>query len=301
MKEVNLYRIKQYLWQDQKIRTRIERDYFIEKNLSFEEFSDSVISSLNQPVKSIFRRVSNEEFFEAVVKALGSNSRRWNLFSAQEPELKKLLYNYDPGKVYINWSEELAAEIKFFFPGQTRSNDVNAIFQWSKKLTYLKDFYQSHIMYLVFYLLEKSKSNITLNDEHIFLLVCAFCSAPSNKLNFLEENYKAADYKFHGMSYTLSSELLRNLGWNGFKPDRHIKRLFNYWYRGKSQKIELEKIRFKEFLCSQQKPLDEFINYSLIGYNITPDGFTYSEVDNLLWMFGSYVVKIGKEADFPID
>jgi hypothetical protein len=53
-------------------------------------------------------------------------------------------------------------------------------------------------------------------------------------------------------------------------------------------------------LNSRKKDLNDFIKYSLIGHQITPNHLKYSEIDNLIWAFGAYVAKKGKESDFPM-
>ncbi|EFU43861.1 hypothetical protein PVOR_01580 [Paenibacillus vortex V453] len=301
MDKLNVTRITQYLWEDPHIRKKIETDYSLEPSISAEDFSKSIILALKQPVRSIFRDVSNKDVFEAATRALGSNSRQWGTFSAREHELRELLEDYDPLKVYDKWNPEFENEVKTFFPGQTRKNDVTAVFQWSQKLTLLEDFYQNYIIRLASAFLNKTKDDaINLSDEQLLLLICGFCANPPKDSTLLGMFYNPKHYKFMGMGYILSSEFLRNLGWNGFKPDRHIKRLFGFWYNPKSEDEYSDIGLFQQLLHSQRKELNEFIQYSLIGHNITPSSMTYSEMDNLLWAFGSYIAKKGKEADFPI-
>lgn len=293
--------IIQYLWNDPNIRKKIEADYNLGVTVSSQAFSQSLIQALKQPVKSIFRDVSNKEVFEAATKALGSNSRQWGSFSAKEHELRKLLEDYDPLKVYGKWNSEYENEVKAFFPGQTRKNDVTAVYQWSQKLTLLDNYYQNYIIKLSdAFLKNAQEKDIRISDEQLLLLVCGFCANPPAHSSLLNTVYASNDFKFFGMGYILSSEFLRNLGWNGFKPDRHIKRLFDYWYASYKTFPPEETYFYNEMLNSRKKDLNDFIKYSLIGHKITPHHLKYSEMDNLLWAFGSYVAKKGKESSFPI-
>ncbi|MEY8743905.1 hypothetical protein AB9M62_31575 [Bacillales bacterium AN1005] len=301
MDKLNIKRITQHLWEDPHIRKKLEIEYNLGKSFSSDEFSKSIIQALKQPVQNIFREVSNNEVFEAATKALGSNSRQWGKFSAKEHELRELLENYDPLKVYAKWNFHFENEVKNYFPGQTRKNDVTAVFQWSQKLTHIENFYQNYIMKLASAFLKKAQDiEISLSNEQLLLLVCGFCANPPKKTTLLSMHYDSNCYKFFGMGYILSSEFLRNLGWNGFKPDRHIKRLFDLWYNSET-KSDYSDIRlYHQLLYSKRKELNEFILYSQIGHSITPTNMTYSEVDNLLWAFGAYVAKKGKEAHFSV-
>lgn len=301
MDKIDTTKIVHYLWNDPGTRKRIEAEHNLGTTSSADEFSRSIIQALKQPVKSIFREVTNREVFEAAVKALGSNSRQWSAFLSKEHELRELLEDYDPLKVYAKWNSEFENEVITFFPGQTRRNDVTAVYQWSKKLALLENYYKNYIIKLsnafIGIVPEKEKQ---ISSEQLLLLICGFCANPPANSPLLNSFYSSNEFKFFGMGYILSSEFLRNLGWNGFKPDRHIKRLFDYWYTSDAS-LPLEETRlYNIMLNSQKKDLNDFIKYSLIGHKITPQTLKYSEMDNLLWAFGSYLAKKGKEANFPI-
>lgn len=301
MDQLNIIRIIQHLWSNPAIRLKIEADYSLVPFTSSDTFATNLTQALKQPVRDIYREVSNNEVFEAAVKALGSNSRQWGTFSSKEDQLKDLLEGYNPIKVSQKWNDNYEEQIKDFFPGQTRKNDVTAVFQWSKKLTQLENFYERCILDISNAFSNRaSQRGVGLTKEQLLLLVCGFSANPSNSSIIKLTKFVSSDYKFYGMGYILASEFLRNLGWNGFKPDRHIKRLFDHWYSSNEEFQQIEISLYTELLSSRKKDLIEFVRYSLMGHKITPKNLTYSEMDNLLWAFGSYVAKKGKENQFPI-
>lgn len=302
MESINEQQLIQYFWSNPSIRKKIQSEYNLNQEVkSSNRFSEELILALKQPVRDVFRNVSNIEVFEAAVKSLGSNSRHWGTFSSREKDLKELLESYNPIKVYTKWDSVFENQVKSFFPGQTRKNDVTAVFQWSKKLANAENFYKNYILKLSsIFLTKASERGMKINVEKIMLLICGFCANPPQNTFLVTTNYVPTDYKFFGMGYILSSEFLRNLGWNGFKPDRHIKRLFDYWYDTDVIFQQTDIHFYNEMLNSRKKDLNDFIKYSLIGHQITPNHLKYSEIDNLIWAFGAYVAKKGKESDFPM-
>jgi thermostable 8-oxoguanine DNA glycosylase len=304
--QISLEKIKSLLFENPEIRKKIERDYnFYKTPENIDEFSSLLISSLNQPVKDIYRDITNSELFEAAVKSLGSNSRAWSVFISSEPELREVLFHYNPAKVYEN-RMTLKRTLRDYFPGQTCTNDVRAILLWAEKLTRIENYYSRYIKEIVksFESLHKHLYNEVINKELLFICVAGFFANPPSKwigekfLSNINLKEEYSNLKFEGMGYPLTSEFLRNLGWNGFKPDRHIKRLFQYWFDCDNFISQQEINRCFELIGRKNKDLGEFIKYSLIGYKISPQNIYYSEVDNFIWALGAYVIKKGKENNY---
>lgn len=103
--------------------------------------------------------------------------------------------------------------------------------------------------------------------------------------------------KAPGMRPVLASEFLRNLGWNGFKPDRHVQRLLSRW----CPEFVAEQDGRVDELCgilgTQAKDVRGFLRFSLAGIGLAPPDWLLSHVDNLVWALGAYVEKKGKESD----
>jgi hypothetical protein len=304
MNYVDIAGMKKALWETKKVREKIAKDYqFGETPRDQEHFASMLLGSLKQEVKAVDRPVGNQEVFEAAVRALGSNSRAWSMFISKEHELREVLENYDPVRVMKKDLAALTDTIKTYFPGQTSSNDAQAVIMWAKKLVTYDSFYNDVILKVTEALREKYKQAVpgdVLSDEDLLIFICGFFAKPSPKLlNEYGMNLgPIEDIKFNGMGYVLASEFMRNLGWNGFKPDRHIKRLLTYWFGHKIVNGEKMAI-LEDLLGSKNKELREFILFSLLGQQVSPKGMKYSEVDNLIWATGAYLIKKGKEAEFP--
>jgi len=99
------------------------------------------------------------------------------------------------------------------------------------------------------------------------------------------------------MRYVLASEFLRNLRWEGFKPDRHIQRLFDRWCPQGAAQVKPEVERLQRLIGRKTKDLGSYLTYSLVGISLSPADATLSKVDNLVWLLGAYVEKKGMESD----
>jgi hypothetical protein len=95
--------------------------------------------------------------------------------------------------------------------------------------------------------------------------------------------------KLHGMGPVLASEFLRNMGWSGFKPDRHIIRLLSKWYNGSEREAiignRLEK--FEATFGTLRKDDECFLRFSILGEMLTPQGEEVNAADQLVWLYGS--------------
>lgn len=298
--KLNLDHMKQLIYTH--AEERLRKSYGIaEPAEDVEQFSRLLLQALNQKVKPIQRSVTNAEVFEAAVKSIGSNSRDWSTFIAKESKLRELLSGYDPVQTSTIEEPTLLAELRPYFPGTSCSTDCRAVAKWVNTLSKIPDYYTNVILQIVeaFHKLHGTP----LTDDQVIICMSGLLSNPSGRwrgweaLNGSIRHYqeKPEALKLHGMGYPLASEFFRNLGWNGFKPDRHIKRLFDYWYDVDSM-IQEKEIRFyTNLIGSQNKELADNIRYSLIGQKVSPEGVMYSAVDNLLWALGAYVMKKGKE------
>lgn len=107
--------------------------------------------------------------------------------------------------------------------------------------------------------------------------------------------------KWPRMGLPLACEFLRNLGWNGFKPDRHIVRLLGGWWTvvAPDAATQMQRIghlvgtrhRVNPAIPSSLSGVDDLqaqLVAALTGIAITPDD-NYTRADNLLWLLGSEV------------
>jgi hypothetical protein len=99
------------------------------------------------------------------------------------------------------------------------------------------------------------------------------------------------------MGATLASEFLRNMGFSGFKPDRHVTRLLYRWAPESVAEAEAVARRLARVVGRGDSATCRFLTYSLAGVALTPAGTSYSVADNLVWALGHYVEKKGRESD----
>ena len=316
--------IERQLFQNN-VSQKISNDYGLSGTYSDpHQFAQAFLTALGQtPVGNpIAISYTNNDVFEAAVRALGSNARKWSSFLANEPALRRTLQNYDPGMVIASGVSPVS--LMPFLPGQTAPNDSHAIIVWAHLLNRVPDYYQTVIVPVTRMFQHLDPSLTT--PELLLCMVGFFGSDPAfiiGNLNpaptvppslqtnswFGRWNYTNAagkhitrnliskKWKFPGMRYALGSEFLRNLRWNGFKVDRHIKRLFTHWQL--AEPIAAKRAGQLGAIFGVHIPTDlkEYLYCSLQGMAISPSGVWFSHVDNLVWALGAYVEKKGRESN----
>ncbi len=135
----------------------------------------------------------------------------------------------------------------------------------------------------------------------MFLCVVGFLGYPPErwlKRAQLPDPWKArtaAQWKLPGMGYALTSEMLRNLRWDGFKVDRHIMRLLGNWVPDLVQASRPRALELAELIGTKNRSLLDVLEYSLAGMQLSPQGIPRGHVDNMIWALGAYVEKRGLE------
>jgi len=309
MISINLQEVKKQLYSNEKIQKKILNDYSIAEEPSDpESFSYAIVNALGQlsvdnPMEQYY---DNSKVFKAATWAIASNSRPWRNFLKNKNSIANRLNNYDPEKAYMSFQTDLTLEqkIKMLLPGQSSSNDAKAIGKWATLLHETPNFYE-FIKDLgnAFRKLSNEEFSFDLTDPELLLCLVGFLADPPHKWQGIEyladQSIKIINNgcKLPGMRYALASEFLRNLGWNGFKPDRHIQRLFDIWFSG-LDRVDSKKINtLQQLIGRSNKDLRGFLNYSLIGIATSPKGEKLSEVDNLVWLLAVYIEIKGKESD----
>jgi hypothetical protein len=306
--KIDLELIEQRLFSDPSVRRKILRDYgFKVQPQDAVAMASELITQLEQsPVDDPLKQnPSNADVFRAAVKALSSNSRAWATFLKAECKLSDLLREYDSARAHNAFeSDDLSInDIKACLPGQSSSADANAIRRWARRLTEVEDYY-AYIRGLGSYFRHQAKERFgtSLPNSELLLCVAGYLGDPPvahPEISQLDAAYlpDPTYRKLPGMRYVLVSEFLRNLRWEGFKPDRHIQRLFDRWYPQGVAQVKPDVDRLQRLIGRKTKDLRTYLTYSLIGISLSPLGATLSEVDNLVWLLGAYVEKKGKESD----
>lgn len=306
--KLDLELIKQRLFSDSRAQREILQDYGITvQPPDADAMAAALVAQLEQlPVDDpLAQNPNNADVFRAAVMALGSNSRAWVTFLKAEPKLSDLLGGYDPA--YTHYAFEAGDlgidDLKTCLPGQSSSADAVAIRRWSRLLTEVGDYY-GYVRDLGSFFRGRAQERFgaSLPDSELFLCIAGYLGDPP--VSYPEIWHLDAAYlpdptyrKLPGMRYILASEFLRNLRWEGFKPDRHIQRLFGRWYPQGVAQVRPEVERLQWLIGRKSKSLSEYLTYSLVGISLSPLGATLSEVDNLVWLLGAYVEKKGKESD----
>jgi hypothetical protein len=285
---IPLCAIRERLFADAKNAERIRRRYGLANELCGAELERQVLASLGQLERDVAAdQPGANEVFEAAVRALGSNSRNWADFLRAEPTIRKALADYDPTAVAIGTSaDELVERLRRELSGQTAASDARAILRWASLLTQHPD-YGALLQRLRLYFLESAASaGLQLRDPDLTALVAAALGCPSPTL---ARRFRDVPLKAPGMGPTLASEFLRNLGWSGFKPDRHVRRLLEYWLGLDHPALKAHAQAMARLIGSGRRDLVCFFFFSTLGASKSPRDIPLNQVDQLVWLFGSVV------------
>lgn len=284
--KINIDIVKERLFECAK--EKIARDYHIAAPTSPQELSQRVLHALDQHIceNPLTQHYDNNVVFKAAVRSLASNMRKWGTFLAQEDKITGLLKNYIIENVSL--SPPSISVLREALTGQTSTQDARSILGWLDLLSQRPSYYDEVIVKVSWEIVARAKdTQVDLMPHVLFLCVAGYLSNPPPIRR---------EVKWPGMGFALGSEFLRNLGWNGFKPDRHIKRLFDSWVGTRLDVDIAPSVEIVQKLIGRCDSLTaENAKYSLIGIKISPDGYSFSEIDNLVWLLGAYVEKKGKE------
>jgi len=295
--QADLQLIKQRLFDY--AREKIARDYGFDVPDSPEELSQEVLQSIDQQAVAnpLNQEYSNDVIFHAVVRTIGSNSRKWTTYLNNSQKIAQILSDFCVEEVDRN--PPSCFELASLLPGQSQTADACAILSLARKLSERKNYYASIVQASTEIQNRFYKHEQCYMPMHkLFLSVVAYFTDPSNG---------ARSRKWPGMGFPLGSEFLRNLHWNGFKPDRHIKRILNRWTNDSNFNQEMEPLRrnvqqelesLQRIIDRRNSTLSDDLRLSLIGMEITPENHkeNFSQFDNLMWLLASYVEKKGKES-----
>ena len=302
--------IKRRLFDDPLVRARLTRDYGLSTYPpDAEALASALLQQLGQtPVENpLTKKYTNKDVFRAAVRALGSNSRAWAKFLGHEGQIAGLLGDYDPNQTHsaVQRGALRAKDLQPCLPGQTSAADARAILSWAQLLAETGDYYRFVCdLGMAFCRLAQDAHTRPLAKTDLLLCVAGYLgNTPSTQwkgeryLGSEGRRVPGARRKTPGMGYTLASEFLRNLGWPGFKPDRHIKRLFARWLPDGTRTVAKEALELAQLIGRDNKKLHCDLAHALLGIRVCPPGVLVSHVDNLVWLLGAYVEKKGKESD----
>lgn len=293
-----------------------------------DEFAAAVIATFDQHVHET--EGSATDVLRAAARSLATNGRSWTRIRADlnpaalaatlkrpinDDDLERrdhvagLIGDMAPAALTIDeWAERLSDPqyqhllAAVLGGGDTAKEDAAGMATWAQLLRDHPDYYHQGIAYArdAFHAADE-----TLSPESSFLCVAIYFSK--------EEPFAGSrcaisrppgTRKWPRMGLPLACEFLRNLGWNGFKPDRHIVRLLGGWWVDAAPGAEASMHQIERLVgISPRTPhpylpqsWDEYPSLrgqlicALTGVAVTPDD-NYTLADNLLWLLASEVEK----------
>ena len=205
--------------------------------------------------------------------------RQWSRFLSCRDKFESLLKQYDPAafsrEVEADWAR--VRNVEDCLGGQTARADANAIMKWATMLARDPGYFNA---------LNELKSGMgaKVHDGEIVPVLATFLGSPSKRA---EKRWPppsgTESWKAPGMGMVLASEFLRNLHWDGFKPDRHSKRLIVRWF---PDVIEAKSGRASDLargiLYRGSKDVIIGLKISLAGMAVTPNDCSFTKADNLV-------------------
>ena len=294
MPRVNLDVVREQLFVRPKVVDRLCRDYGFSRPLSAQDLGRSIVRAFGQvsatPASST--ELSPRSVFRAAVFALASNSRRWSRFLQVEPQVRATLFSYEPSLVAEASGQHRSLDIAPLLGGITAKADSAAVLRWANLLTTVPDYGEQ---------LEQLGLRITSTGLDPKLVPGVAACLLGFGLSFASSDLAApagaSTWKVPGMGGVLSSEFLRNLHWDTYKPDRHILRLLGLWFPDQMRNAQTEAALIASHLFGKSGTVArEFLAGTLLGISVTPVGTPLAEADNLIWALGAYVEKKGRES-----
>ena len=297
-KVLDIERISERLFDQEKIREKLCRDFCIEDVGDPVKMANSLVNSMGQitPCDDGTEDLEDKRtvVFRAAALALASNMRQWSRVLNCLGKFESLLEQYDPAAFSREVDADCARirDVEDCLGGQTARSDAAAIVKWAAML-------EKNPGYLNALNKLKSDMEARVHDGEVVPVLAAFLgSLPTKRMRKRWPPPSGMEsWKVPGMGMPLASEFLRNLHWEGFKPDRHIKRLIGRWFpEVVESKFGRASYLAREILHCGSKDVIIGLNFSLAGMAVTPNDCSFTRADNLVWALGAYVEKKDKES-----
>lgn len=289
---------------DPVVRSRLASVYGLPATGSAAAFVATLLEAFDQAPQPdpLAADYSGKAVFRAAVNALGSNSRSWSTFLLRRDALEGLLLGWEPVAVHAAARDgRLTIEdLRPFFPGTTGRADATALLGWAERLSESSFFARLRPLLAAIEARHQELTDTALDADHRMPCLVAFMGSPPVRWPSATPPpapYVQRQWKLPGMGPTLGSEFFRNLGWNGFKPDRHVMRLLDRWVPDLIERERRRATTLAATVGKRDRATVAFLTYSLAGLAITPPGTPHSIADNLIWALGAYVERKGRESE----
>ena len=275
------------LFADTRIADKICRSFGLTAGMSGEALEAAMQACLGQAERDpVSHHADASEVFRAAVRAIGSNSRRWVSYCVIERKLAPELGGFDPSFVRRRDRNHVIGLIRQMLPGLTSKRDAESIVRWAEQLAGPGDEYQRLLDIRQAAVIAGSRLPSPPDQAELTAIVAAAIGMGSAVIG----QHGVPDRKAPGMGPVLASEFLRNLGWSGFKPDRHVQRLLSCWF-GDDEPSRSRGAELAGLLQPSGLQLANFMTFSVLGSTRCPPGESVNRVDQLIWLYGAFVNK----------
>jgi len=283
--------IRSELFASEKGAEKVRAAYNLSADLHGSSLESAMWEVLGQaPRESTDRSPSNAVVFKAAALALASNMRSWAKMHARLNELERACRGYEPSLVANDVDATISA-LATILTGQSGKGDRTATVRWAMLL----DSPNSFAAYLEVMDAEARRALEGVLPVSEPLITAVVAGAIGFDLGHARRTAATFGFpsKAPGMGGPLASEFLRNLGWSGFKPDRHIMRLFDGWTKRDSSwetpslQAHTDSQTVLSALGVRNSAFKRFLYYSRLGELTTPSSVPVTRADQLVWLYGS--------------
>jgi hypothetical protein len=296
---VNYYEVEREIFTNLagKVRTR----YRFPEGLVGEHLKTRVLSlfaSFGQEERQWNPRTKDDDVFRAAVWAIASNSRSWTNVVHKQLAIEMLLCKFNLEELRSELQkdgkrEALVRELAKALGGQTARGDAAGMVRWTQYLKTNKPFAQNVLEPLRGWMENRaSAAKLDLTPPELTALCAAALGCPAKAV---KAGTGITDLKTPRMGFILATEFLRNLGWSGFKPDRHIQALLELWrpqaFEGGSVHTARSVDLSKQLFGTSSKAYVDPLRCCLVGVEFTPSDVKFMVADQVMWLYGSITAR----------
>jgi hypothetical protein len=278
--------LRQLLFASEPARRTMAGRYGLDPGLSSNGLEHALWDLIGQPERDPEGgTLDDRDVFRAAVWAIASGSRPWAYFMQVEPEVRALLGDYAPAAA-AGLGQEGFDRLRALLRGVTSGRDTRAVKRWAERLIDASG-HHARLVAIRREIRGRAGGGMSLSDPELTACVSVVLGiAPSGFGSPVR-------LKAPGMGPALASEFLRNLGWSGFKPDRHVQRLLAAWFLDDAD-LRLRADALARVVGVRGRRVRDFLYFSLLGAARSPPGESVTCVDHLVWLYGSVVAPGGK-------
>jgi hypothetical protein len=258
----------------------------------------NLFASFGQEERPWNPQTIDDEVFKAAVWAIASNSRSWTNVVNNRLTIEKLLCKFRLEELRSELQkdgrrESLVRELAKALGGQTAGGDAAGIVSWAQYLKTHKPFAQNVLEPLRGWVGNRASAvKLDLTPQELTALCAAALGSPTE---LVKAGTGITELKTPRMGFILATEFLRNLGWSGFKPDRHIQALLALWqpqaFESASEYETRSVSLSRQIFGTSSKAYVEPLRCCLVGVAFTPREVKFMVADQVMWLYGSITAR----------